>query len=150
MHLHLQMEISPNHSHRLTSAQTRFRLSAVISGFYNQPPNKLHSICTRTSIHIQCHLKQEPQYWMLCSPALVREYPPFYSNLVIRTKTISQAYTMKWYVSSSALTVGSKTLAMFVSFGLIAMQRLTPWEYCLALVKCNRLLLLGFPTMFYS
>src|ERR1700761_4352430 len=65
MHLHLQMEISPNHSHGVTLAQTRFRLSAVIGSFYKQPPYKLHSICTRTSIHIQCHLKQEPQYWML-------------------------------------------------------------------------------------
>src|ERR1700761_2862220 len=101
MHLHLQMEISLNHSHRVTSAQTHFRLLAVIGSFYKQPPYKLHSICTRTSIHIQCHLKQEPRYWMPRPPALVREYPPFYSNLVIRTKTISQAYTMKWYVTAA-------------------------------------------------
>ena len=36
--------------------------------------------------------------------------------------------------ASAGNTVGSKTLAMFGSCGLIAMQRLTAWEYRLALV----------------
>ena len=103
--LHLSMEISWNHYHGVTSVQTHFRFSAVISSFHKQPPYKLYSIFTRTSIHVQCPLKQDPQNWMLRSPALVREYLPFYSNLVIRTITISQAYTMKWYVLSSAPTV---------------------------------------------
>ena len=47
-------------------------------------------------------------------------------------------------------TVGSKTVAMFGSFGLIAMQRLTAWKLCLALVGWSKVLLLGFLSVFYS
>ena len=42
--LHLQMEISWNHCHGVTSAQTHFRFSAVMSSFYKQPPYKSHPI----------------------------------------------------------------------------------------------------------
>ena len=47
-------------------------------------------------------------------------------------------------------TVSSKTAAMFGSFGLIAMQRLTAWKLHLALVRWSKVLLLGFLSMFYS
>jgi hypothetical protein len=46
--------------------------------------------------------------------------------------------------------VGSKTVAMFGSFGLIAMQRLTAWKLRLALVGWSKVLLLGFLSVFYS
>ena len=42
--------------------------------------------------------------------------------------------TVNGKVETSAYTVGSKTLAMFGSCGLIAMQRLMVWKYHLALV----------------
>jgi len=40
---------------------------------------------------------------MLRLLALAREYLLLYSNLVIKMKTISLAYTMKWYVLFSAI-----------------------------------------------
>ena len=53
-------------------------------------------------------------------------------------------------VPSRGFTVGSKTVAMFGSFGLIAMQHLTVWKSCLALVEWSKVLLLGFLSVFYS
>ena len=44
-------------------------------------------------------------------------------------------FTADWYLESMTNdTVSSKTLAMFGSCGLIAMQHLTAWKYRLALV----------------
>ena len=53
-------------------------------------------------------------------------------------------------ISDPCYTVGSKTVAMFGSFGLIAMQHLTVWKSCLALVEWSKVLLLGFLMVFYS
>ena len=51
---------------------------------------------------------------------------------------------------SRGSTVGSKTVAMFGNFGLIAIQRLTAWKSRLALVESIKVLLLGFLMVFYS
>ena len=88
-HQRSQMEISP----LLIICSDHQLLSAL--------PHKSHHIRSSNyhpHLHISCHLKQKPQYWMLRSPASAREYPSSCSSLAIKTKTISPAYTMKWQV----------------------------------------------------
>ena len=51
-------------------------------------------------------------------------------------------------IVSPPRTVGSKTVPMFGGFELFAMQRLTAWEYRLALAGLGKVLLLGFLMVF--